>query len=177
MCNCMKNRVAAPAPAAAPRSAPINIQQIRARAISEPPPNPVDTSVWGANLWRVLHIAAHLSKSRNSIPLWRKVLEALRTGLPCPDCSAHYNAWYRAHPLKYSLIPIGGKGPIIHWILNLHNAVNERTGKAKWTIEQAKEEHGAPGLIEAAKHILANSLNGVIGSSAYSALDALLRAL
>jgi len=153
----MLNRLASPAPAAVLET--------------------VDTSIWGASLWKILHIAAQVSNSKGVIPLWRGVFDAMRTGLPCPDCSAHYNAWYKARPLQFSLIPMTGstRGPIVNWILELHNNVNRRTGKPTWTGAQLAGSYGGNQIATAKS--LADSLRGVIGGGLSAALDALLRSL
>jgi len=134
----------------------------------------VDTSVWGAPLWKILHIAASKSGNRNSIPYWKAVLEAMTSGLPCPDCSAHYNAWYRSHPLRFGLMPNMHQGAIARWVLDIHNDVNRRTGKAVWNIHQLAA-YGGESIMTA--KALADSLNGVIGPRLSGALSALLRAL
>ena len=60
----------------------------------------------------------------------------MRTVLPCPVCSAHYNAWISAHPV--SIFPSGAplQQALTTWLLALHNDVNVRNGKATWTLEQ-----------------------------------------
>ena len=60
----------------------------------------------------------------------------MKTALPCPECSAHYNAWISANP-----IDLPGSGPELQfalssWLLALHNDVNVRNGKEVWTLEQ-----------------------------------------
>ena len=172
MCGCNKAKaaaarkanpaVAAPAAAAAPAAVVTHLET-------------VDTSVWGAPLWKILHIAAQRSSARNSVPAWRSVLDAMKTGLPCPDCSAHYNAWYRSHPLRIGLMPNMFQGAIMRWILDLHNDVNRRTEKAKWNTHQMAATYGGEQVATA--KALAESLSGILGSNLSGALNALLRTL
>ena len=135
----------------------------------------VDPSIWGPSLWKILHIAAMRSGSRSTIPYWRSVFEAMTSGLPCPDCSEHYNAWYRSHPLRLGLMPNMFQGAIIRWILAVHNDVNQRTGKAVWNTNQVAATYGGENITTA--KALADSLNGVIGPRLSGALSALLRTL
>jgi hypothetical protein len=135
----------------------------------------VNPSIWGPSLWKILHIAALRSGSRSTIPHWRSILEAMMSGLPCPDCSDHYNAWYRSHPLRLGLMPNMFQGAIIRWILEVHNDVNRRTGKAVWNTTQLAATYGGETIATA--KALVDSLNGVIGARLSGALNALLRTL
>jgi hypothetical protein len=61
---------------------------------------------------------------------------AMMNALPCPECSAHYNAWVTANPLN---LPYSGPDltmAISSWILGLHNNVNVRKGKPTWSLGQ-----------------------------------------
>lgn len=122
----------------------------------------VDTSVWGPPLWKVLHTVAA------TVPAtWQTIHTALRDALPCPECDAHFNAWYATRP------PPGPDGAA-QWLLDLHNNVNSRTGTPMWTAEQLAAQYTAtPESLSAARTTLA-SLKGIIGASAYDALAAAL---
>jgi hypothetical protein len=115
--------------------------------------------VWGAKLWRILHTIGE----RNPAAL-PTVAAALRTSLPCPDCDAHYNAWYVAHP------PVGDA----QWVLDVHNDVNNRTGKTLWARDQIAAEYATEESLAASRFALAG-LAGIIGGAAHKALtDALV---
>lgn len=83
----------------------------------------VDTSVWGAHVWRILHTASFAAPAS----AWAGILKALDGALPCPDCREHYHAWILSTPVPSDLAGIRC------WLLELHNQVNGRTGKATWT--------------------------------------------
>ena len=102
-------------------------------------------------------------------------MNALKTGIPCPDCSAHYNAWVSRHGLRFSLVGDGIRGPIVRWILDLHNDVNRRTGSPSgvWSVKQVMETY--QDLAGASAALL--TLQGIIGSQAYEAATALLGSL
>ena len=147
--------------------------------LPQPQPLPtVDTSIWGPSLWKVLHTASALTGSRIHIQLWRNLIDALKTGLPCPDCRAHYKIWVATRRIQFSMIGDGIRGPILRWILDLHNNVNKRNGRALWSIKQVMDTYGVdkPAKIAAALAAL-QSLQGIIGAGAYAASLALLQSL
>jgi hypothetical protein len=185
MCGCNK---AKRAPAAAPAVAPTAAGRLAPRVAIAPgsllasasapevPSLPtVDTSVWGAALWQVLHTASVATRGRQHIQPWRNLINALKTGLPCPDCSAHYNAWVSGHGIRFSSSRDGIRLPIVRWVLDLHNDVNRRTGSpfGSWSVGQVMAAY--QNLAEAQATLA--SLQGVIGPQAYEAAMALLRSL
>lgn len=173
---------AAPAPAPAPQvqrsRAPAPTTAVsRARA---PPPNfrgawftpaptrtrsgliAYDTKLWGAPLWRALHTAAEVG----DLTAWAAVPAAVATSLPCPDCEKHYAAWITSRPPPAS----SDRNAVRTWLLDLHNAVNRRTGKGVWTAEQVTATYTD---IAAAVAAL-NSVASMVGAPAVAALRAAL---
>ena len=67
------------------------------------------------------------------------------------------------------------QGAIIRWVLEVHNDVNRRTGKAVWNTHQLAATYGGESITTA--KVLTDSLNGVIGPRLSGALNALLRTL
>jgi hypothetical protein len=90
-------------------------------------------TVWGPPMWNGLHSFAELTSERL---IWKKLTENLLRSIPCPDCKIHFGAWIQRHPLS---------GNMREWVAVLHNAVNERTGKAPWAIEQVIETYSEGG--------------------------------
>jgi len=180
MCSCNKARRPPPsaAPAAVGRPAPRTALPSVAVTVAPPPDitiPTVDTSVWGAALWRVLHTASVATKYSKQARLWRELLAALRTGIPCPECSAHYNAWHASHGIRFTITRDGIRKPVLRWVLDLHNDVNARTGSSSgaWTEKQVMDTYRD---LEGARAALA-SLQGVIGDAAWAAATALLNSL
>lgn len=135
----------------------------------------VDASIWGPPLWKVLHIAAQATVSMGMRSQWSAILNALLTGLPCPECTYHYVEWFQTHPLRFGLIPTRYSRQVVIWLLNLHNAINARTGGSSWTVSHVEAVYGGNRLQEA-KEALA-TLQGVIGQPAWDALHSLLMSL
>ena len=195
MCGCNKNRAARSTDNPATKSLPALLNRSRSTRPGIAPPvvlATADTSIWGPSLWKVLHTASALSKSNTQMESLAVVLGALRTGIPCSECSAHYNQWYDAHPLK--TVTYSGKrsatkvfriirtttttstttwNSLVAWILDLHNNVNTRKSQPTWTVEQVVAAYGSlADAIEAS-----NVLRGVIGGEAHSAIMSMLNAL
>jgi len=186
MCPC-NNKSAAPSmrAVAAPRNirqAPIVNHSIRLNLPVEPTLPTVDTSVWGAPLWTVLHTLSLVSTDKN---MWYAIANALKTDLPCPECSGHYNIWIRSNPLRFPVSPpprqpfiprfIKTRDPIqmppvsdtiSRWVLALHNNVNTRRNMGPWSLDQCKNTYRN---IDAARTAL-TSLDGVIGPQLFSLL-------
>ena len=138
----------------------------------------VDTSIWGPPLWKALHVAAQFSAARNHAGNWNTIMNALKTDLPCPDCSSHYNAWIKNNVLRTTVLPNGIQSAITTWLLRLHNTVNIRNGCGAWTVDQMKAEYGGGKAGKVAEAITAlETVRDIIGRSLFSALMTLLRSL
>jgi hypothetical protein len=93
----------------------------------------VDPAIWGPPLWKFLHSAA--ASSGADATRWTTALEAMKTGLPCQECTDHYRTWFATHPVD---------GSVSAWLLALHNDVNRRRSVAagpglqvtEWSAEQ-----------------------------------------
>lgn len=100
-------------------------------------PVTVDPAIWGPPMWRFLHTAAETSAGASSRkPDWDALLNAMTTGLPCPECREHYSAWLAAHPLVIPSRFVDLRIVTKAWVLGLHNAVNVRRGVPEWTAAQ-----------------------------------------
>jgi hypothetical protein len=83
-----------------------------------------------------LHTAAQFTTSVHQRKEWKRLLNDMKSALPCPECSAHYNAWISVNPVS---LPASGahlQVALSSWLLALHNDVNVRNGKVVWTLEQ-----------------------------------------
>jgi hypothetical protein len=153
-----RRRQGAPVVVPAPKPAP-------APAAAEPEPIDVglpivDPALWGPHVWRFLHAAAALPATRaRGRDQWRAVLEALRTALPCPECTGHYQAWYRAHPFRVMMGGSAVQRAAARYLLDLHNDVNRRRGLPVWS----------PAAVTA-------SVAGVTAADARAALEAAIAA-
>jgi hypothetical protein len=92
--------------------------------------------VWGPALWSLFHSLAARSGKGNGLRagvsieaeekrLWRSMMLAFRSTIPCPACQKHYNNYLLTNPLA-TVLEV--KGPewgsqLRTWFYTFHNAV------------------------------------------------------
>lgn len=167
------------APAPAPRASTLVTVT---RTVVPPPPLEelpiVDPALWGPHLWRFLHITSESSVAGPSRKhVWDALFSAMLTGLPCPECTEHYTAWYAAHPL---VLPERGadlRAAVQDWVRGLHNAVNVRRGILEWTEAEVIAVYGPTvgGGRTAAREALAAAGAAGVGSWVIAAGEAVVR--
>jgi hypothetical protein len=132
----------------------------------------VDTSVWGAHVWRILHVLSLFAMTDAAKNAWMRLPAALDGALPCPECAQHYHDWIRANPLTTT-----EGNAICEWVLALHNQVNERKGVAPWTITQVGATYSGLTVADITASLSAiRELFGVIGLQALEELYAMVPA-
>lgn len=92
----------------------------------------------------------------------------------------HYNAWFASHGLRFSMVGDGIRGPVVHWILALHNDVNGRLDPpvGPWTVAQVMATYSGDKAAKVAAAVAAlQGLQGLLGAEAYAAALALLNSL
>ena len=96
-------------------------------------------SEWGPKLWEFLHACSFAfpdEPSPEQSQAFEKLLEALKVLLPCPMCREHYNDFLSNNP------PPASCGTDLQaWLVDFHNQVNERLGKPKLGLTEAKLKH------------------------------------
>lgn len=176
--------------------APGHVQPVTVSPVIPEPTLPiVDPSVWGASLWLILHVASVLSASDSQKEAFAKVLAALRSGIPCPECSGHFNRWYESHPVQSVTYTSGNQHklaskvfrigsvrtsivswvPLDLWTLDLHNDVNRRREVELWNADRMITTYGNAPLADVRAASL--RLQGIIGANASSAIDSMLNAI
>lgn len=143
-----------------------------------PPPRMIngiqvrDTAVWGPPLWGVLHGLAEYGTETLLLSDWQALITALQTGLPCPDCTSHYQRWCRGHPLT-------DVASVRRWFLDLHNEVNRRRRVPVWTDEQLTASYaGVDRIMEAVQMgERVEKLRDLIGPAALEVLTRMAAAL
>jgi hypothetical protein len=128
-------------------------------------------------MWRFLHTASEWATNRDTRRgVWTALFVAMQSGLPCPECRDHYNAWV-------TTVPLGGgdlRPALQTWIRALHNAVNARRGVAEWTVEQVVavygEGAGAEGRFARAREALAAAAAAGVASWVIRAGEEVIRA-
>jgi len=102
-------------------------------------------SIWGPELWMILHSAAervgsHVNKRlpQEEERIWYGLLGSLRYSLPCPQCKKHYASYFSSHRLVF------GKDALRAWLFHLHQEVNQRTSKEPFLFERVQEQYRTP---------------------------------
>lgn len=173
MCNCGKR--AAEVRAARPQAPPQPM--IRGGRVAPPEPIIHDPALWGPHLWTALHTLAEFVRGPNSRRAWERLLTALHTSLPCPDCTHHYVQWYAKHPLvKRTGLMISRTTSIDvrDWVLALHNDVNGRKGVGAWNLGAVTATYGrADDRVQRVQGAI-DAIRGMVGAPAIQALDAMV---
>lgn len=155
---------------------------VTATATAVTPPAPedlpiVDPALWGPHLWRFLHIASESSVCATSRKgAWDALFAAMLTGLPCPECTEHYNAWYVANPVILDARRPNLRVSVQEWVRALHNAVNVRRELPEWSAEQVLAVYGPEtgGGRPAARAALAAAAAAGVGSWVITAGEAVV---
>jgi hypothetical protein len=110
---------------------------------------------------------------------WVDLLVALRTSLPCPDCTWHYTRWCATHPFvrRVGVMMMARRvvADIREWLLNLHNDVNRRKGVTGWDAARVSAAFGGDrDMRVTAVRAAIDAIRGLIGGPALQALDTLV---
>jgi hypothetical protein len=95
----------------------------------------------GPALWRGLHAITFDypdTPSENQQRAAIALFESLQELLPCAACQKHYTGELRAHPVRSA---VQGRDDLSKWLVDLHNRVNARLGKASMPYEQVRNEY------------------------------------
>lgn len=100
----------------------------------------IEPSIWGPSLWRTMHFicfGAPTNVTSEQLARYRSFFNALPDVIPCQTCADHLAGTLASQPLMDKVTT--GK-ELFEWSVDLHNAVNERLHKKKWTHEEAFEK-------------------------------------
>jgi len=93
-------------------------------------------SVWGPFFWHTIHIIA-IGYAKNPTYTDKKCAkefyESLAFLIPCPVCREHYKEHLISSPISTFL---DSRTDLIKWTIEIHNKVNNQTGKPEWTLEE-----------------------------------------
>jgi len=92
---------------------------------------------WGPLFWNFLHCIPNSLNNENKcnfIVLFKK----LSYVLPCPECKIHYCEFINKNKLDFKNITIL---KMKKWILDLHNSVNLKLGKKKYSLKESNRIH------------------------------------
>lgn len=90
-------------------------------------------SSWGPFFWHTMHIVAlgyPLKPTYGHKKAAKDFFESLSYLIPCPVCRDHYNAFIKDMPITPFL---DKRDDLFRWTVELHNKVNEKLGKRRYT--------------------------------------------
>ena len=86
---------------------------------------------WGSSGWHFFHsVACAYTPSESNTEKYFIFFENLGYVLPCDECKIHYRQNFKAGELRKAL---ESQETLFRWTYDLHNLVNEQTGKPKDT--------------------------------------------
>jgi hypothetical protein len=96
----------------------------------------MNPEIWGPPLWYQMHMKTFnynpkTSNKKNII----QYFENIKKVLPCEKCKKHYENYLISRPIKFYL---KSRDDLIHWLIDLHNEVNARTGKRILSYKEAR---------------------------------------
>jgi hypothetical protein len=97
---------------------------------------------WGPPLWYKMHmITFNYNPKKDNKKDVIEYFENIKNVLPCENCKRHYENYMIARPLKYYLET---RDDLVHWLIDLHNEVNSRTGKQILSYKEVRAIYESP---------------------------------
>ena len=83
-------------------------------------------------LWKSLHFLSFACSTKKERDGLEQILQGLSHSIPCSTCQKHLRDYLLANPLP------SDPGKAAQYVVDLHNDVSRRNGKALWTLEKAR---------------------------------------
>ena len=97
----------------------------------------IKPSIWGPHGWKFLH---YVSLGYPSNPTeedkknYKNFYNSLQHILPCAKCDHNYSHNLIKYPIDNHL---SSRDSLVRWVIDIHNQVNNETGKREYTYEEA----------------------------------------
>jgi hypothetical protein len=97
----------------------------------------IKPNIWGPHGWKFLH---YVSLGYPSKPTeedkrnYKNFYTSLQHILPCAKCASNYSHNLKKYPIDNHL---SSRDTLIRWVIDIHNKVNNETGKKEYTYEEA----------------------------------------
>lgn len=99
----------------------------------------IDPNVWGAGMWKFLHLSA-LAYPEKASPICANntinFILSLPMMLPCVICNAHAREYIERNSGNLRYIA-SGRDALFAFYVDFHNQVNKRNGKRLISVEEA----------------------------------------
>lgn len=93
---------------------------------------------WGGFVWGTIHevaIGYPEIPSETDKEEYKQFYDLIMKVLPCPLCREEHKNIQDAHP-----IDLTDRDTLFKWTVDIHNAVNEKTGGFIWTVDEARKQ-------------------------------------
>ena len=97
----------------------------------------IKPSVWGPYGWKFMHFVSlgyPEKPSQEDKRQYKEFYESLQHILPCGACAQNYKLNIQRTPIDNSL---DSRDTLIKWVIDIHNRVNQETGKKTLIHEEA----------------------------------------
>ena len=97
----------------------------------------IKQSIWGSHGWKFMH---YVSLGYPSKPTeedkknYKTFYTSLQHILPCAKCANNYSHNLIKYPIDNHL---SSRDSLVRWVIDIHNQVNNETGKKEYTYEEA----------------------------------------
>lgn len=94
---------------------------------------------FGPPLWKAMHAIAFTAPESPSFEQQKDYVDFFRSlgpVIPCPSCSKHYQEYIEKNPVETE-----SRESIAKWVYDLHDNVNQRSGKQSPSFEQVKKDY------------------------------------
>lgn len=94
--------------------------------------NNIDPSLWGEELWAVLHmitIAYPNNPTESDKYHVKNFFDSIQFIIPCQTCRSEYQNNLLKYPLTNEIL--SSKELFMQWLVNIHNEVNKKTNKSQ----------------------------------------------
>lgn len=95
-------------------------------------------STWGGSTWILLHCISMTFPNKPNDADRKKYLlflKSIKEVLPCKICRDSYKKYIRINPPN-----LANRKQFVHWIIDLHNYVNQKIDKPILSYKQARHE-------------------------------------
>ena len=97
----------------------------------------IKPSIWGPHGWKFMHYVSlgyPSNPSEEDKKNYKTFYTSLQHILPCAKCANNYSHNLIKYPIDNHL---SSRDTLVRWVIDIHNQVNNETGKKEYTYEEA----------------------------------------
>ena len=97
----------------------------------------IKPNIWGPHGWKFMHYVSlgyPVNPTESEKQNYKNFYTSLQHILPCDKCAQNYSHNLQKYPIDNHL---ESRDSLIKWVIDIHNQVNNETGKKEYTYEEA----------------------------------------